>query len=408
MQFTQKADKNAVPDEHGRYGMFGGQFVPETLMSALARLEAEYEKAKNDPEFERELDWYLDHYAGRPSKLYFARNLTVRLGGAKIYIKREDLNHTGSHKINNTLGQALLAVRMGKKRLIAETGAGQHGVATATAAAVFGLTCEVYMGSEDIRRQELNVYRMKLLGTKVNAVDSGQKTLKDAINEAMRDWLGSVDNTHYVFGTVGGPHPFPMIVRDFQAVIGREVRRQMLDLEGRLPDACVACVGGGSNAAGIFFDFIDEPKVQLIGVEAAGLGLESKLHSASINKGIPGVLHGTYTYVLQNEEGQTLPVHSIAAGLDYPGVGPEHSYWHDIGRVEYTSVTDDEAIDAFILLSQTEGIIPALESAHAVAYALKLAPKMKKDFLLVINLSGRGDKDCMEVARLDELRKQKK
>lgn len=405
MKSTEMDGRMAVPDGHGRFGAFGGQFVPETLMSALAQLEAEYAKAKKDPQFARQLDWYLDAYAGRPSKLYFARNLTARLGGAKIYIKREDLNHTGSHKINNTLGQVLLAVRMGKKRVIAETGAGQHGVATATAAAVFGLSCEVYMGTEDIRRQELNVYRMKLLGTKVNPVDSGQRTLKDAINEAMRDWLGSVETTHYVFGTVGGPHPFPMIVRDFQAVIGREVRRQMTELEGRLPDVCIACVGGGSNAAGIFFDLIHESKVRLIGVEAGGHGLDSALHSASINKGTPGVLHGTYTYVLQNSEGQTLPVHSVAAGLDYPGVGPEHSYWHDTGRVEYTAVTDDEAIDAFVLLSQTEGIIPALESAHAVAHAVKLAPKMAKDQLLVINLSGRGDKDCMEVARLDAERR---
>jgi len=407
MATPEKAEKSnqSVPDAHGRFGAFGGQFIPETLMPALSQLEVEYEKAKKDPEFTRELNWYLDSYAGRPSKLYFARNLTSRLGGAKIYIKREDLNHTGSHKINNTLGQVLLAVRMGKKRVIAETGAGQHGVATATAAAVFGLTCEVYMGSEDVRRQELNVYLMRLLGTKVNAVDTGQRTLKDAINEAMRDWLGSVDYTHYVFGTVSGPHPFPMIVRDFQAVIGREVRAQMLELEGRLPDVCVACVGGGSNAAGIFYDFIGEPNVQLVGVEAGGHGLDTTMHSASINKGSPGVLHGTYTYVLQDEEGQTLPVHSVSAGLDYPGVGPEHSYWHDIGRVEYTAVTDDEAIDAFKLLSETEGIIPALESSHAVAYATKLAPKLGKDQLLVINLSGRGDKDCMEVARLDQLRR---
>jgi len=404
---SKKTASGSVPDLHGRFGSFGGQFVPETLMSALAQLEAEYAKAKSDPEFTRQLDWYLDYYAGRPSKLYPARNLTRQLGGAKIYIKREDLNHTGSHKINNTLGQALLAVRMGKKRVIAETGAGQHGVATATAAAVFGLSCEVYMGSEDVRRQELNVYRMKLLGTTVHAVDTGQRTLKDAINEAMRDWLSTVDHTHYVFGTVGGPHPFPMIVRDFQAVIGREVRQQMLEAEGRLPDVCVACVGGGSNAAGIFYDFIPESSVRLIGVEAGGYGLESQRHSASINKGTPGVLHGTYTYVLQNDEGQTLPVHSIAAGLDYPGVGPEHSYWHDIGRVEYTSVTDDEAIDAFKLLSETEGLIPALESAHAVAWAVKLAPTLPKDKLLVINLSGRGDKDCMEVARLDALRTKK-
>ncbi len=396
-------NQNSLPDAHGRFGPFGGQFVPETLMAALNQLEEEYDRAKNDPDFHKQLDWFLKYYVGRPSPLYFAANLTRELGGAKIYIKREDLNHTGSHKINNALGQVLLAQRMGKKRVIAETGAGQHGVATATAAAVFGISCDVYMGTEDIRRQELNVYRMKILGTNVIGVDSGQKTLKDAINEAMRDWLSSVATTHYVFGTVAGPHPFPMIVRDFQSVIGREIRSQILELEGRLPDVCIACVGGGSNAAGMFYDFIPDKTVQLVGVEAGGYGLDTHMHAASISKGSPGVLHGTYSYVLQNADGQTATVHSVSAGLDYPGVGPEHSYWHDSKRVEYTAVTDDEAVKAFHFLCRTEGIIPALESSHAVAYALKLAPKLDKHKLLIINLSGRGDKDCVEVARLDKL-----
>jgi len=400
----QPAAAKTVPDEKGRFGPFGGQFVPETLMGALEQLDREYRRAKDDPDFHRELDWYLEHFVGRPSRLYHARNLSRRLGQAKVYLKREDLNHTGAHKINNTLGQVLLALRMGKKRIIAETGAGQHGVATATAAAVFGLPCEVYMGSEDIRRQELNVYRMKLMGTKVVPVESGQRTLKDAINEAMRDWLATVETTHYVFGSVAGPHPFPMLVRDFQSIIGREIRQQMQAAEGRLPDVCIACVGGGSNAAGMFYDFIEDKAVQLIGVEAAGHGIASRLHSASISAGTPGVLHGSYSYVLQDGESQTLPVHSVAAGLDYPGVGPEHSYWNETGRVEYVSATDDEAIEAFRLLSSTEGIIPALESAHAVAYALKLVPKLKKDTLVVVNVSGRGDKDCMEVLRVEELK----
>ncbi len=399
MSITQS--ENDIPDKHGRFGEFGGQFVPETLMAALVELEKEYKKAKNDIEFQNQLNWYLQYYVGRPTSLYYAKNMTVKLGGAKIYLKREDLAHTGAHKINNTLGQVLLAKRMGKKRIIAETGAGQHGVATATASAVFGLPCEIYMGSEDIRRQELNVFRMKLLGAKVVSVDTGQRTLKDAINEAMRDWLGSVETTHYVFGSVAGPHPFPMIVRDFQSIIGREIKQQIMELEGRLPDVCIACVGGGSNAAGMFFEFIKDSDVQLVGVEAGGYGLESGRHSASITKGSPGVLHGAYSYVLQNEEGQTLPVHSVAAGLDYPGVGPEHAMWHKMGRVEYTSVTDDEAINAFKFLSQTEGLIPALESSHAVAYAMKLAPKLNKENIIVINISGRGDKDCMEVARIE-------
>ncbi len=397
---SENSSQYKLPNEHGRFGPFGGQFVPETLMPALIELEQEYLKIKDNPEFNEELNWYLKYYAGRPTPLYFAKNLTAKLEGAKIYLKREDLAHTGAHKINNTIGQVLLAKRIGKKRIIAETGAGQHGVATATAAAVFNLPCEIYMGTEDIRRQELNVYRMKLLGAKVIPVDSGQRTLKDAINQALRDWISTVQTTHYVFGSVAGPHPFPMIVRDFQSIIGKELHNQIIELEGRLPDYCIACVGGGSNAAGMFFEFIEKTEVNLVGVEAAGYGLDSSYHSASIVKGSPGVLHGTYSYVLQNEDGQTLPVHSVAAGLDYPGVGPEHSYWKEIGRVEYTAVTDEEAIAAFKFLSQTEGIIPALESAHAVAYALKLAPKLPKDKIIVINISGRGDKDCMEVSKL--------
>ncbi len=389
-----------VPDEHGRFGQFGGQFVPETLMPALRQLEQHYVQARKDPQFLQQLDWYLKHFAGRPSALYFARNLTKQLGGAKIYLKREDLNHTGSHKINNTLGQVLLAVGMGKRRIIAETGAGQHGVATATAAAAFGMECQVYMGTEDIRRQELNVYRMKLLGTQVVPVDSGQRTLKDAINEALRDWMSSVDHTHYVMGSVMGPHPFPLIVRDFQSIIGKEARQQMMEFEGKVPDYCVACVGGGSNAAGLFYEFIGSPEVQMVGVEAGGLGLDTGLHSASISRGLPGVLHGTFSYVQQDDQGQTLPVHSVAAGLDYPSVGPEHAYWKTLGRVEYVSVTDQEALDAFKVLCQTEGLIPALESAHAVAHVLKLAPKLAADKIIIMNLSSRGDKDCMEVARL--------
>ncbi len=387
------------PDSAGRFGRFGGQYVPETLMAAVRQLDEAYATARVDPDFWAELEDYLTHYVGRPSPLYFARRLTERLGGAKIYLKREDLNHTGAHKINNTLGQAMLARRMAKPRIIAETGAGQHGVATATAAAVFGLECRVYMGAEDVRRQRLNVYRMELLGTQVTSVESGQKTLKDAINEAMRDWIASVEDTHYVIGSVMGPHPFPMIVRDLQSVIGREARRQMLKATGKLPDAVVACVGGGSNAAGIFHPFLDDKNVRLVGVEAAGEGLNAR-HSATITCGRPGVLHGMQTIVLQDDDGQTLPVHSVSAGLDYPGVGPEHAFWSSTGRAEFVSATDDEALDAFELLSQAEGIIPALESAHAVAHAVKLAPELGKDKNLMINLSGRGDKDCVEVARL--------
>ena len=369
-------------------------------MGAIRQLEQEYEQASADASFWSELNDYLANYAGRPSPLYFARRLTEHAGGARIYLKREDLNHTGAHKINNTLGQALLTRRMGKRRVIAETGAGQHGVATATACAVLGLDCVVYMGAEDVRRQALNVYRMRLLGAECVPVHSGQKTLKDAINEAMRDWMGSVERTHYVIGSVMGPHPFPTIVRDFQAVIGHETREQIHAAQGRLPDAIVACVGGGSNAAGIFYPFIDDQAVRLIGVEAAGDGLDSHRHAATLALGRPGVLHGMHTFVLQDDDGQTLPVHSVSAGLDYPGVGPEHSQWHATGRVEYVAATDQEALDAFALLSRTEGIIPALESAHAVAHAAKIARDMPPEAIVVVNLSGRGDKDCVEVARL--------
>jgi len=384
----------------GRFGPFGGQYVPEVLMGALTQLEEEYAAARNDPTFWAELDGYLRQYAGRPSPLYFARRLTEHLRGARIFLKREDLNHTGAHKINNTLGQALLARRMGKRRVIAETGAGQHGVATATACAMLGLECTVYMGAEDVRRQALNVYRMRLLGAQCVPVESGQRTLKDAINEALRDWMGSVAHTHYCIGSVMGPHPFPTIVRDFQTVIGRETREQVQAATGRLPDAVLACVGGGSNAAGIFYPLLDDRAVRLIGVEAAGEGLGLGRHAATLACGRPGVLHGMLTYVLQNDDGQTLPVHSVSAGLDYPGVGPEHAWWHTTGRVEYVSATDAEALDAFELLSRLEGIIPALEPAHAVAHAVKLAPTLPRDAVIVINLSGRGDKDCAEVARL--------
>jgi len=389
-----------VPDAKGRFGPFGGRYVPETLMAAVEQLAQQYETACKDPSFWREFDWYLKNYAGRPTPLYLARRLSAHLGGAKIYLKREDLAHTGSHKINNTLGQTLLTVRMGKKRVIAETGAGQHGVATATAAAAFGLACNVYMGAEDVRRQNLNVFRMELLGSKVISVKTGQMTLKDAINEAFRDWLGSVANTHYVIGSVMGPHPFPRIVRDFQSMIGQETKAQARLLEGRLPDVVVACVGGGSNAAGMFAPFVKDTGVKLVGVEAAGRGLRPGDHSATLSVGSPGVIHGMHTYVLQDEDGQTSPVHSVSAGLDYPGVGPEHSYWKQIGRVDYTNATDTEALEAFELLCRTEGIIPALESSHAVAAAVKIAPQLSKDQILVINLSGRGDKDCMEVARV--------
>jgi tryptophan synthase beta chain len=390
----------SVPDSTGHFGPYGGVFVPETLVFALKQLEDEYTRAKSDTEFQKQFDYWMREYVGRPSRLYFARRLTDHLGGARIYLKREDLNHTGAHKINNTIGQALLAVRMGKKRVIAETGAGQHGVATATAAALFGLKCDVYMGAEDVRRQNLNVFRMQLMGAQVVEVHSGAKTLKDATNEAMRDWMGSVEHTHYIIGSVVGPHPFPMIVRDFQSVIGTETKAQCLQALGRLPDYIVACVGGGSNAGGIFYPFVEDKAVKLIGVEAGGLGSALGQHAASLCAGRPGVLHGSLSYVLQDDDGQTADVHSCSAGLDYPGVGPEHSFWKDSGRVEYTSITDKEALDAFELIAQLEGILPALESAHAIAQVAKLAPNLSKDQIIIINLSGRGDKDCQEVARL--------
>ncbi len=386
------------PDCKGHFGTFGGQFVPETLMPALEELTLAYEEAHSDPSFQEELNYYLKDYVGRPTPLYFAERLTRYLGGAKIYLKREDLNHTGAHKINNTMGQILLARRMGKKRVIAETGAGQHGVATATAAAMFGLECAVYMGAEDIKRQELNVYRMRLLGAVVVPVTAGSRTLKDAMNEAIRDWVTNVENTYYLLGSVGGPHPYPVMVRNFQSVIGREVKEQVLAAEGRLPDFLVACVGGGSNAMGLFYPFLDD-QVQLIGVEAAGRGLDTGKHAATLSAGRPGVLHGALSYLLQDEYGQVLEAYSIAAGLDYPGVGPEHSFLKESGRARYTTVTDREALDAFQLLSRTEGIIPALESAHAVAQAVKMAPTLEREKVIVVNLSGRGDKDVPEVAK---------
>lgn len=386
------------PDCKGHFGTFGGQFVPETLMPALEELTLAYEEARSDPSFQEELNYYLKDYVGRPTPLYFAERLTRYLGGAKIYLKREDLNHTGAHKINNTMGQILLARRMGKKRVIAETGAGQHGVATATAAAMFGLECAVYMGAEDIKRQELNVYRMRLLGAVVVPVTAGSRTLKDAMNEAIRDWVTNVENTYYLLGSVGGPHPYPVMVRNFQSVIGREVKEQVLAAEGRLPDFLVACVGGGSNAMGLFYPFLDD-QVQLIGVEAAGHGLDTGKHAATLSAGRPGVLHGALSYLLQDEYGQVLEAYSIAAGLDYPGVGPEHSFLKESGRARYTTVTDREALDAFQLLSRTEGIIPALESAHAVAQAVKMAPTLEREKVIVVNLSGRGDKDVPEVAK---------
>jgi len=387
-----------LPDESGRFGPYGGRYVPETLMPALEQLTAEYLKAHADPAFHETLDLYLRDYAGRPTPLYFAQRMTALLGGAKIYLKREDLTHTGAHKINNTLGQALLAKRMGKTRLIAETGAGQHGVATATAAALFGLDCDVYMGTEDMRRQALNVFRMRLLGTNVIPVHSGSRTLKDATNEAFRDWMATVEHTHYIIGSVVGPHPFPMMVRNFQSVIGKEARQQILDKEGRIPDLLVACVGGGSNSAGLFCPFINDD-VAMVGVEAAGYGLQPGNHASSLILGSPGVLHGSMSYVLQDEDGQTLPVHSVSAGLDYPGVGPEHSYWKDSRRVTYSSATDDEALDAFQFLAESEGIIPALEPAHAIAHVKKIAGAMKPDQIILICLSGSGAKDAFEVAR---------
>jgi len=391
------------PDDRGYFGKFGGKFVPETLMYALEELEEKYKALKDDEEFKKELNYYLREYAGRPTPLYYAEKLTEYVGGAKIYLKREDLLHTGAHKINNTIGQCLLTKHIGKKRVIAETGAGQHGVATATASALLGLECVIYMGEEDARRQALNVFRMKLLGAEVRIVKSGSRTLKDAINEALRDWVTNVENTHYVIGSVVGPHPFPMIVRDFQSVIGKETKEQILKKEGRLPDAIVACVGGGSNAMGIFYPFVEEESVKLIGVEAGGYGLETGKHAASICGGSVGVLHGMKSYFLQDEEGQILTTHSISAGLDYPGVGPEHALLYEIKRAEYTSVTDEEALEGFKLLAKTEGIIPALESAHAVIKAVEVARELGKDGIVVVNLSGRGDKDMEHVMkRLEE------
>jgi len=397
---TAPASFAAVPDSSGHFGPYGGTFVPETLVAALQQLTAEYDKAKKDRAFQEEFESYLHEYVGRPSRLYYARRLTEAWGGAKVYLKREDLNHTGAHKINNCIGQALLTKRMGKKRVIAETGAGMHGVATATVGALFDLQTDVYMGAEDVRRQSLNVFRMRQMGANVIEVHSGSKTLKDALNDALRDWMGSVETTHYIIGSVAGPHPFPMMVRDFQACIGREAREQCLEKEGKLPAAVIACVGGGSNAAGIFYPFINDRDVKLIGVEAGGRSSALGQHAATLSHGKPGVLHGSLSYVLQDEDGQTADVHSVSAGLDYPGVGPEHSYWKDTGRVDYFSITDDEALKAFQQVAKLEGILPALESSHAFAQAAKLAPKMKRDEILLINLSGRGDKDCQEVARL--------
>jgi tryptophan synthase beta chain len=382
------------------FGPYGGTFVPETLVSALEQLEDEYLRAKADPAFMRQFHEILSEFVGRPSRFYFAKRLSEKLGGAKIYLKREDLNHTGAHKINNTIGQALLCLRMGKKRIIAETGAGQHGVASATAAAYFGLKCDVFMGAEDIRRQNLNVFRMKLMGARVIEVTSGSKTLKDATNEAMRDWMGSVDHTHYIIGSVVGPHPFPTMVRDFQSVQGVECREQCLAVEKRLPDYVYACVGGGSNAAGIFAPFAGDESVKLVGVEAGGRGTDLGQHAAALTSGKPGVLHGSLSYVLQNEDGQTADVHSCSAGLDYPGVGPEHAFWKDSGRVKYVSVEDDQALEGFKLLAECEGIIPALETSHAIYAAAEKAKQLSSDQIVVINLSGRGDKDCQEVARL--------
>ncbi len=390
----------SLPDKRGRFGQYGGRYVPETLMPALLELEAAYLKAKKDRRFQAEFEHYLKHYVGRPTPLYFAERLTKKLGGAKIYLKREDLCHTGAHKINNSIGQALLAKRMNKPRVIAETGAGQHGVAVATVAAMFGLRCEIYMGTEDMQRQALNVFRMRLLGATVTGVDAGSRTLKDAISEAMRDWTTNVRTTHYILGSVLGAHPYPMMIRDFQAVIGRETRRQILADAGRLPDYLVACVGGGSNAIGLFHAFVGDAKVKMVGVEAGGLGIESGKHAARFSGGRPGVLHGTMTYLLQDADGQVNLTHSVSAGLDYAAVGPEHAFYHDAGRVRYTYATDEEALAAFDLLAREEGIMPALESAHAIAEAVKLAPTLRKNQIVVVNLSGRGDKDVQQVARI--------
>ena len=398
---SSKVDYSAVPDVNGHFGPYGGRFVSETLMHALDELEEIYTRVKDDPSFQEEFDQDLAHYVGRPSPLYFAKRWTDKVGGAKLYLKREDLNHTGAHKVNNTIGQALLAKYTGKTRVIAETGAGQHGVATATVAARLGLECVVYMGAEDVQRQALNVYRMKLLGAKVVPVTSGSRTLKDAMNEAMRDWVTNVDNTFYIIGTVAGPHPYPQLVRDFQCVIGREARKQCLEQTGNLPDALVACVGGGSNAIGLFHPFLEDETVKMYGVEAGGDGVETGRHAAPLDDGIPGILHGNRTYLMEDENGQIIETHSISAGLDYPGVGPEHSWLKDIGRVDYVPINDDEAMAAFRNLTLVEGIMPALESSHAIAYAEKLAKTMSEDKVIIVNLSGRGDKDILTVAKMD-------
>ena len=394
----------AGPDERGLFGMFGGRYVAETLMPLVLEVERAYDAARRDPEFAKAMGYYFEHYVGRPSPLYLAQRLTDQCGGAKVYLKREDLNHTGAHKINNTIGQILLAQRMGKRRIIAETGAGQHGVATATVCALFNLPCVVYMGATDIERQAPNVFRMKLLGAEVRSVTSGTATLKDAMNEALRDWVSNVEDTYYLIGTVAGPHPYPAMVRDFQSIIGREVGEQMQKAEGRLPDTLVACIGGGSNAMGLFHPFLDDPSVKMIGVEAAGLGIPTGKHAASLNGGTPGVLHGNRTYLLQTDDGQIIDAHSISAGLDYPGIGPEHAYLFDKKRVEYVAISDDEAIEAFHLLTRLEGIIPALESSHAIAQVTKIAGKLPKDHLIVVNLSGRGDKDINTVAALQGIK----
>ena len=387
------------PDENGKFGVFGGRFVSETLMPLILSLESEYEKVKSDKSFWKEMDFFLKDYVGRPSPLYFSERLTEHFGGAKIYLKRDELNHTGAHKINNVLGQILLAKRMGKKRIIAETGAGQHGVATATVCARFGLKCIVFMGKTDVERQAPNVFRMKLLGADVVSVTSGRGTLKDAMNEALRDWVTNVEDTFYCIGTVAGPHPYPSMVRDFQSIIGTETKQQILDKEGRLPDSLIACIGGGSNAMGLFFPFLDDKDVKMFGVEAGGKGVNNKMeHAASLTGGRPGILHGNRTYLLQDQNGQIIEGHSISAGLDYPGIGPEHSYLHDIGRVEYVSITDEESLDAFKLCCEKEGIIPALEPSHALAYVKKIAPKLPKDHIMIMNMCGRGDKDIFTVA----------
>ncbi|MBC1243633.1 tryptophan synthase subunit beta [Listeria welshimeri] len=392
-----------APDENGFYGKFGGRFVPETLMKAVKELDEAYRASKTDSAFQKELNYYLKEYVGRETPLYFAEQLTAHAGGAKIYLKREDLNHTGAHKINNTIGQALLARQMGKRKVVAETGAGQHGVATATVAALFNMECTIFMGEEDVKRQSLNVFRMELLGAKVVSVKAGSRTLKDAVNEALRFWVANVEDTHYIMGSVLGPHPFPEIVRDYQSVIGIEARKQHMEKEGKLPEAIVACVGGGSNAMGLFYPFVDDSSVQMHGVEAAGHGLETEFHAATISKGEIGILHGAMMDVLQDENGQILEAFSISAGLDYPGIGPEHSFFRDLGRAEYHSVTDDEAVEAFQLLCRTEGIIPALESSHAISYAVKLASKMRPEESMVVCLSGRGDKDVNQLKeRLEE------